>query len=128
MYPLAAQNGQFKPGMSVLARNNMDFGDLVIKQGTKGQIVFKEADSLLVKWDGIGDRPAAPSQVVPVESGPTDDGELFFPKIKRKVEPQVLEQAEDFEVEEPVLSIARMEEKIARDKEKKSATDIDATV
>jgi len=128
MYPLTtAHNGPFKHGMSVLARNNMDFGNLVIKQGTKGQIVFKEEDSLVVKWDGIGDLPAAPSQLVPVDSGPTDDDEeFFFPQIRRKVEPKVVEKTEDVEVE-PVLSLARMEENRASETEKR-ATDIDATV
>jgi len=120
VYPLAtAQTGPLKIGMSVLARNIINFGDIVIEQGTKGEILFIEEDSFLVKWDGIGDRPAAPSQLVPVDADASpsdDDEEVFYPKSKRRVAPQAVEKAEEEDVEEePVVSLARMEENKARE-------------
>jgi hypothetical protein len=78
----------------------------------------KKNDPLLVKWERIGDRPAAPSQLLPIV-GPTSensDEDVFFPKRRRDAEVQTTDQkmmiAEEVE-EERVLSLGRMEENAA---------------
>lgn len=102
------------------ARFDMDFKDVLIEQGTKGQIISQKGDPLLVKWDGIGERPAAPSQLIPV--APINDEEVFYPKVTRKAEVQTSEKKKKKEVvaEGPVLSIARMEENRAKEAEVKN--------
>lgn len=92
MYPRAmgqvGQDGSFKTGMAVLAQNDMDFGDVVVKQGTKGQIVSQKGEPLLVKWERIGERPAAPSQIAPIDPGQMIDEEVYYPRVKRNPEQQ----------------------------------------
>merc|ERR1719162_882490 len=96
-----------------MARFDMDFRDVVIVQGTMGQIVSQNGDPLLVKWERIGDRPAAPSQLLPIVGPPQADEDVFFPTVKRKAEVPTIHQkmmvVEEVE-EEPVLSPARLEE------------------
>lgn len=69
--------------MTVAARFSIDFGDVVIEQGTKGQIVSRRGHPLLVKWEGIGDRPVAPSQLIPIGPDPADSEEVYYPKVMR---------------------------------------------
>merc|ERR1712028_60614 len=107
--------------MNVMARFDMDFRDVVIVQGTMGQIISQHGDPLLVKWERIGDRPAAPSQLLPIVGPPQADEDVFFPTVKRKAEVPTIHQkmmvVEDVE-EEPVLSPARLEENAATEGEK----------
>jgi len=140
MYPLTMKNdGSFQPGSAVVAQFDIDFGDLVIVQGTKGRVVSEKDQPLLVRWDGAGDRPVAQSQLAPEAPNSGDDDEEFFlPKVFRKTEVQApLEEEEEEEKKavESTLSIARMEENKARAEQDKAKTksntgdaEIDATV
>jgi len=139
MYPVAMNNdGSFQPGSVVVAQFDLDFGDLVIAQGTKGRVVSEKDDPLLVRWDGAGDRPVAQSQLaLEAPNSGDDDEEFFFPKVGRKESEEEGEAPleEEKKAVESKLSIARMEENQARieqDKAKaKSKTgdaEVDATV
>lgn len=98
----------------MLAQFNMDFGDLVIVQGTKGRIVSEKDDPLFVRWDGIGDRPAAPSQLVLADSSLEEDQEEFFlPVMGRKAEAQVAIK-EEKKADEGAQSIAKTEDNKAK--------------
>jgi len=112
MIPLSMnQDDSFEPEMAVMARFNIDFGDMVIEQGTKGHIVSKKGEPIVVKWDRIGDRPAAAAQLLPVD-GPKFDEDVYVPKQKRNTEVQEPEKKKKKEVvaEAPAISLARMED------------------
>lgn len=101
--------------MTVAARFSIDFGDVVIEQGTKGQIVSRRGAPLLVKWEGIGDRPVAPSQLIPIGPDPADE-EVYYPKVMSPRNREVQAPVE----EENKPSLAGTEENKA---EQASATD-----
>lgn len=77
-----------RKGNLVLARYSMDFGDLVVLEGTKGQIVSQKDEPLLVKWEGIGERPAAASQIVSIDQGQMTEEEVYYPRAKRSPKQQ----------------------------------------
>lgn len=112
------QDDSFKPQMTVVARFNIDFGDVVIEQGTKGQITSQAGEPIVVKWDRIGDRPAAAAQLMPVEV-PTFDEDVFVPKPKRSAAPPATQKKKKKKTEAveeaPPLSIARMEDNRAKE-------------
>merc|ERR1711865_1004907 len=71
-------------GSVVSAQSNIDFGDVEIGQGTKGKVVTQNNEYVLVRWDGIGDRPASPSQLLVVDTQLVadeheDEEEFFMP-------------------------------------------------
>lgn len=107
--------------MAVRARFAMDFSDVVVEQGTMGQIVSQKGDlPLIVQWERIGDRPAVPSQLVPIVGPPAastrdDDDDVFYPTMRRRGEVQnkEIEVVEDV-AQVPVMSRASKEEDEAR--------------
>jgi len=110
MIPLSMnQDDSFEPEMAVMARFNIDFGDLVIEQGTKGHVISKKGEPIVVKWDRIGDRPAAAAQLLPVD-GPKFDEDVYVPKQKPRAEVKEPEKKKEVVVEAPVISLARMED------------------
>lgn len=108
----------FAPGMQVVARFDMKFPDVVIAQGATGQIISQKGDPPLVNWDNIGERPAAPSQLLPA-AAPTnnkDNEEVFYPTDKAKKQSSTEKRkrtGEDVPVS-PAVSIAKLEEMQAK--------------
>lgn len=118
MIPLSMnKDNSFEHGMTVMARWTIDFGDVVIEQGTQGQIISKSGEPILVRWDRIGDRHAVASQLVHLPSIPIEDEDVYLPKKKRTEEVQVPEKKNKKKevVAEPQLSIARMEDNKAKE-------------
>lgn len=121
MIPLSMnQDISFEPEMSVMARNAIDFGDVLIEQGTKGKIISKSGEPILVRWDRIGERRAVASQLMPVVEPTFDDEDIYLPKKRRSEEVQETGKKKQKKetVAEPQLSIARMEDNKAREASK----------
>jgi len=96
--------------MDVMARFKIDFGNMVIEQGTKGHIVSKKGEPIVVSWDRIGDAPAAAAQLLPVD-GPKFDEDVYVPKQKRNPEVQEPEKKKkEVVAEAQAVSLARLED------------------
>ena len=122
MYPVAmSQDDSFEPGMAVMARFAVGFrGSQVIEQGTMGRIISQKGDPLHVWWDRIGDRPAAPSQLIPVVGAASDDDEeVHYPRVMRPNSQAQITEKEDV-AEAPVLSLDGTEDNKAKEEAEKS--------